>query len=167
MFDMKYLLVRDEKNISDVADRAYTNLSDKARKKAEDDLLKANPELKTFKSVSKGFIVRIPETIDGGEKHKRNLTDPVDAIANEILDNLKRYEKSLGDKFTALEQRQKADTEILKAANKELKTQPNGEAAAKTLSKYLSDSKKLNDKKLKLGLEALEKLQETAQAMNR
>jgi hypothetical protein len=163
---MKYLLVRDEKSIQEVADRAYRNLSATERAKAEADLIKANPELKTFRSVDKGYIVRIPDVRDGGEKNDRNLTDPVEVIGDEILDNLKRYEKSLSEKFTDLERQQNTTAEILKAASKELKTQPNGEAAAKTLSKYLSDSKKLNDKKLKLGLEALDKLQKTVKAMN-
>lgn len=158
---MKYLLVRDEKSIHDVADRAYKNLSAKAREKAEADLVKTNPELKTFKTVNKGFIVRIPEATDGGEKNSRNLVDPVEVFAAQMLVNLKRYDKSLPVKFTDLEQRQNKYAEILKAANKELKTLPNGEAAAKTLNKYLADSKKQNEKKLKLGLDALQKLQKT------
>ena len=104
---MRYLLLRNEESVRDVADKAYKGLSAKARKQAEAALLKANPELKTFESVRKGFIVRVPAVRNGGKKDRRNLIDPVEDIAHEMVENLKLFEISLTNKFTSLENRQK------------------------------------------------------------
>jgi len=164
---MKYLLLRDEQNIHDVADKAYKNLSAEARDQAEAALLKANPELKTFRSVDKGFIVRVPAVHNVGKKDRKNLVNPIEDIAQEMLENLKLLENSLTNKFANLDNRQKAIVENLKAASKELKKQPNGEAVAKALKKHVADSKPLNDKNKRLGLEALKKLQKTAENFER
>ena len=159
---MRYLLLRNEVSVQDVADRAYKGLSVKARKQAVATLLKANPELKTFKSVRKGFIVRVPAVRDGGQKNSRNLVDPIEGIAHEMSEKLKLFENTLTSTFSTHEIRQKSIMEILKAANKELKTIPNGETVAKTLKKHTVNSMKINEKNRKLGLEALEKLQKIA-----
>lgn len=164
---MRYLLLRNEESVRDVADKAYKGLTDKARNHAEAALLKANPELKRFKSVRKGFIVRIPTVRDDGEIDRRNIIDPVEEIADEMSEKLKLFENSLTRKFAELENRQKNIGETLKASNRDLKKYPNGDAVAKALKKHVVNSKKLNDKNKKLGLEALKKLQETATSFSR
>ncbi|MCF6256956.1 MAG: hypothetical protein L3K25_11785 [Gammaproteobacteria bacterium] len=164
---MKYLLLRNEKSVRDIADKAYKNLSDKARKQAEAALLKINPELKTFKSVRKGFIVRIPVIPEDSKSNRRNSIDPVENIAHEMSEKLKQFERSLDKKFVDLENRQKDFLQSLKAAGNELKKQPNGVAASKTLQKYVSDSNKLNDKNKKLSISALKKMQKTIATFDR
>jgi len=72
-----------------------------------------------------------------------------------MSENLTLFENSLRKKFTDLENRQQNDVKNLKIASSELKKLPNGSTAAKTLNKYVTDSKKINDKNKKLGLEAL------------
>jgi len=61
-----FYFIGNEKSVRDVVDSAYKSLSAKVRKQAEVALLKANSELKTFKSVRKGFIVRIPAILEAG-----------------------------------------------------------------------------------------------------
>ena len=164
--DMKYLLIRDEKSVQEVADKAYKKLTPAARKKAEADLVKANPELKSFRAVRKGSIVRIPDIREGGEKNTRNLKDPVEIFAGGVLDSLERLERGLETKFDDLKKHRKNTEATLKAANKELKQYPNGEETSKALSKHLSESKKLDDKNRKQTAEALQKLQKTVAAMD-
>ena len=50
---MKFLILRNEKSVGDIADKAYKKLSAKARKQAEANLLKANPELKKLNHYAK------------------------------------------------------------------------------------------------------------------
>ncbi len=164
---MKYLLLRNEKSVRDITDKAYKNLSDKARKQAETALLKINPELKTFKSVRKGFIVRIPVIPEDSKSNRRNAIDPIENIAHEMSEKLKQFERSLDKKFIDLEIRQKDFIQSLKAAGKELKSQPNGTAATKILQKHITDSKKQNDKNKKLGIDALKKMQKTIATFDR
>jgi len=164
---MKYLLLHNEKSVRDIADKAYKNLSDKARKQAETALLKINPELKTFKSVRKGFIVRIPEIPEDRKSNRRNAIDPIENIAHETSEKLKQLEDSLNKKFSALENRQKSFVQSLKAASKELKSQATGIAATKTLQKHVTDAKKQNDKNKKLSMTALKKMQKTIAAFDR
>jgi hypothetical protein len=164
---MRYLLLRNEKSVTDVAEKAYKGLTVKEREKAEIALLKANPELKKFRSVRKGFIVRVPDIHSGGEKNSKNLVDPVESIADEIVDNLKVFTVSLKEKYISLENRQKTIAEKLKVVNKELKNIPKGEEAGIVLRKHLTASKKLNEKNKNLGLEALDKLKKTAESFNR
>lgn len=164
---MRYLLLRNEKSVTEVADKAYKGLTAKARKQVEVALLKANPELKKFRSVRKGFIVRVPDIREGGERNKRNLIDPVENISDEIVENLKIFEIALKGKFDSLDKRQKSITEHLKTASKELGKTAKGPEVVKVLKKHLTGSKKLNEKNKKLGLEALEQLKKTAMALNR
>ncbi len=164
---MKYLLLRDEQNIHEVADKAFKNLSAETREQAEVALLKANPELKTFRSVRKGFIVRVPAVHNAGKNDRKNLVNPIENIAEEMLEDLKLFENSLITRFANLENRQKTIIQNLKTASKELKNQPNGEAVAKALKRHVEDSKELNEKNRRLGLEALEKLQKTAAEFER
>jgi len=141
-----------------ITEKAYKDLSATARKQAEAALLKANPELKTLRAARKGHIVRIPAIPEGGKPDRRGLVDPIEDIAIEMADNLKLFEKSLSKKFADLEGQQKNFVGTLKAANKELKTYPNGAEAAKTLTKHLAASKKSNDANKELSLDALKKL---------
>lgn len=160
---MRYLLLNNEKSVSDITDKAYKGLSAQARNKAEAALLKANPELKTASSLRKGLIIRIPATPDGVKADRRSLVDPIEDIALEMSDNLKLFEKSLSKKFALLESQQKRFSENLKAASKELKTYPNGTEAAKTLTRHLAASKKLNKTNKELSLEALKDLRKTVE----
>ncbi len=164
---MRYLLLRNETSVTEVADKAYKGLTAKARKQVEVALLKANPELKKFRTVRKGFIVRIPDIHEGGERNKRNLIDPVENISDEIVENLKVFESTLNEKFDSVDKRQKSITEHLKTANKELGETPKGPEVVKALKKHLADSKKLNEKNKKLGLEALDQLKKATMALNR
>ncbi len=164
---MKYLLLRNEKSVDEVADRAFKKLSSTQREQAKAALLKANPELKTFNSVRKGFIIRVPKVSEDIKSNIRNLVNPIEEIANELGDNLKTFENSLASRFTDLANRQKDIENILKVASKELKELPKGDAAAKTLKKHLLDSRKLNEKNRKLGLQALHDLQEAAAVFGR
>lgn len=163
---MRFLLLRNEESVKDVANKAYKGLTAKTRKQAEAALLKSNPELKKFKSVRKGFIVRIPTILEGEKPDHRNSVDPIEEITQELSNSLELFEKSFSKKYSELEIKQKTTIKYLKAANKELKTLPNGEAAAKTLKKHLADSKNINEKNNKLGLEALEILQKTVAAID-
>ena len=163
---MRFLLIRNEESVRDVADKAYKGLTVKAREQAEVALLKANPELKTFKSVRKGFIIRVPVIRDDGKEDRRNVVDPIEDIAHEMSESLQLLDNLLTKSFAKLENRQKDIVDKLKAGNKELKIQPGGDQVAKALRKHLADSKKSNAKKKKLGHEALEKLQKTASAFD-
>lgn len=164
---MKFLLVRNEKSISDIADNAYKNLSSEAKQQAELELLKANPELKTFKSVRKGFVVHIPELNDAPDKNTHNIVGPRDHLADELSKGLKLFDSSLNSKYTDFEAWEKDTSAKLKVADKELKTLSGGEAVAKQLKKHLADSKKYNETNKKLGLEALKKLQQTVADFDR
>ena len=164
---MRFLLIRNEKSIRDVADRAYKGLTAKKRQQVEAALLKANPALKTFRSVRKGFIVRVPAIRDGGTENRRNIIDPVADITQELIDDLSLFENSLPKKFSKLEDRQKDTLDKRKAGNKELKKQPSSNKMTKALRKHVAESKKLNVKNKKLVLEALEKLQKAASAFDR
>lgn len=164
---MRYLLLRNEESVKDVTEKAYKGLTAKSRKKAEAALLKINPELKKFKSVRKGFIVRVPDILEGGKPDHRNVVDPVENIIDEISDNLNLFEKSFKKKLSENELKQKTILKNLKLASKELKTLPNGGAAEKTLKKHATDSIKNNDKNTKLAIDALKRLQKTAASFDR
>lgn len=163
---MKYLLLRNEESIEDVAKTAYKGLTAKSRTQAEAALLKANPELRNFKEVAKGFIVRVP-AVRGGEKaDRRNLVGPVDDIAHEMLKRLEAFEDSLPSKLSRMEDRHIRTLEKLKDANKELRKQPNSANVAKTLKDHVADSKKIAEKNRKLALKALAKLKGTLATIN-
>lgn len=158
---MQYLLIRNEKNVKEVIDKAYKGLSGTVRKKAEEALLKENPELKTFKTVRKGFMVRVPKTVEGGTPDRRSVLDPLEDIASQASIHLKRFEEIFEEKFSNTDKVSTQTTKNLKTANAAIKKHPTGEIIAKALKKHIADSKKSNDKKVKLGKEALEKLQKT------
>ena len=164
---MKYLVIRNEKSITEVADKVYKNLKPAARKRAEGQILKANPQLKSFRSVRKGYIVRVPEVHELGERESRDLEQPVAPLAMDLQAGLKRYEQSLVEKFDAMDKQHKRIPELLKAANKDLKKIPNGEEAARALKSHITQAKKDSEKQRKLALEALQKLRKTAEAIDR
>lgn len=164
---MKFLILGNEGSVADIADKAFKGLSAAARKQAEAGLLKLNPELKKEKSIRKGVIVRIPATPTEGKPNRRNSIDPIENIIYEMSGKLDLLEESLTNKFTHLKKRQKNYVGNLKAASKELKTLPNGEASAKALNKYLTDAKATNEKELQLSIEALKALQKTVEDFDR
>jgi len=164
---MQYLLIRNEKNVEEVIDKAYKGLSGTLRKKAKQALLKANPELKTFKTVRKGFMVRVPKTVEGGKPDRRSVVDPLEEIADQASVHLKRFEEVLEEKYSNADKIHTQFTKNLKTANTAIKSHPTGEVIAKALKKHISDSKKSNDKKVNLGKEALEKMQKTLRSFDR
>lgn len=158
---MQYLMIRNEKNLKEVIDKAYKGLSGSVRKRAEKALVKANPELKTFKTVRKGFMVRVPKPAEGESADRRSVVDPLEDIASQASTHLKRFEAIFEEKFSNADEVNTQTAKHLKAANASIKKNPTGETIAKALKKHIADSKKSNDKKVKLGTEALEKLQKT------
>ncbi len=158
---MKYLILNKEASIGDVTDNAYKGLTATEKKKAIITLLKANPELKLAKAIQKGFIVRVPAISEKAKHNHRNLTDPVEKVTHEMSENLKLFEKTLSKKFINADKRQKGFIKNLKSASSELKKIPNGAETAKILSKYIKESKQSNEKSMKLGIEALNKMQKT------
>jgi hypothetical protein len=164
---MKYLVIRDEKSLEEVTDRVFRSLTPKQREKAGAELLRANPELKSFRAVRRGHIVRVPETPGGAEKNSRNLEQPVDELAADMLAGLQDYEVSLFAKFGAAQERSKQMASVLKAASKDLKKLPNGAAAAKKLNQNITAAVKQNDKNAELTKAALLELQKTVLSQNR
>lgn len=164
---MRYLIIRNEKTVHDVTDKAYKGLSDKTRKQAEAALLKANPGLKTFKSIRKGSIVNIPSIPDGAKKDSKNLVDPIEDNAQDVLDNIKLSEKTLARKFSKKKEDQEKTLGKIKMASKEFKKIPGGSELEKTLKKNITDSSKTNDKNLERGLDVLKLLQKTVATLER
>jgi len=164
---MKFIVIRNEKSVGDVADKAYKGLSAGARKKAEKALLRANPGLKSIESAGSGFIVRVPAIKDGEVADRRTIVDPVNDITNDLTEGLQAFESSLTNKFSAAEVRRREIAEKLKAASKDLNDQTHGKSVAKELKKHMTDSVKLHGKRKKHGLDALKKLQKTASIFDR
>ena len=164
---MKFLVLRNEESVAEIAEKAFKGLSATAKKQAESALLKLNPELKKIKNVRKGFIVHIPPTPKNGKPNRRNSVDPIENITYELSEKLDLFEGTIRKKFSDIQSRQNNYSANLKAAGKELKTLPNGEAAAKSLSKHLTAAKKANENNLQSSMEALKALQEIAASFDR
>lgn len=164
---MKFLILGNEESVTDIANKAFKGLSAKAKKEAETGLLKLNPELKKVKSIRKGLIVRVPATPEDGKPNRRRSVDPIENVIYEMSEKLDLMEDSLKNKFTNLNKRQKNYMAKIKAASKELKDLPNGDASAKALGKHLTDAKVTNEKMMKLSMEALKGLQKTAESFDR
>lgn len=164
---MKYFLLRNEKTISDITDKVYKNLTAKRRKRVETMLLKENPELKKITAARKGLLVRIPKILDEGETERRNVLDPIDAVAERLAESLQALEKQLAGKFSAQEEQQKETAKKLKDAGKALKKHPNGTKAAQALRKHLKEARMANEKNKKMVRDALKQLQKTAAGFDR
>jgi hypothetical protein len=158
---MKYLVLRKEKSIEEIADRVFRKLTPKQRENAEAELLKANPKLKSFRSIRKGYLVRIPEMRASGKKDRRQLVAPETELSDTILSRIQHHEKSLARKFEAAAESQARQAAILKASNRLLKKLPNGDAASKALNKRLAEEKKLHQNNRAQAEKALEQIKKT------
>jgi hypothetical protein len=88
---------RGEKTVADIADKMYLRLTPKQRKKAEAEILKANPQLNNLRAVPEGAIVRVPDLPELRPKTNRNLENPDTQIADAVSDAL----TALGTRFDA------------------------------------------------------------------
>jgi len=164
---MRYLILRNEKRVSDITDKIYQGLKAKAREQAETALLKANPELRSLKNFRKGFIVRIPPSTAQDGKGHRQIVDPIEDFTQEMVAELKLLEQKINDKFDHFDQKQNDTLEKIKAAAKELKEQDSGDKMANLLKKNIPILKKENNEKRKHGLDAIKKLQDIAASIDR
>ncbi|WP_444997864.1 hypothetical protein [Aliikangiella sp. IMCC44359] len=165
---MNYFLFDKEKSLEDIVNTAYKGLTASARKDAEALLIKANPQLKkSIKNIRKGSIIRVPAFRSKDKRNRKASDDPIETVALDLSKKLRVFEDVLSDKFSEVDKKIKREAALLKSATKELKTKPNGEELAKSLSKHLKESKEINAKKKKVSLDALEVLQKIADSVER
>ncbi len=159
---MKYFILRNEKNIAEISEKLYKDLTPKRRKLAETALLKENPELKKITKAKKGYLVRIPRTLEGHKADRRKVLDPYDQIANDMLDGFDAFETHFAETFTSRKAQQKDWASTLAAASKELKQHPKAGELTKALKKNITESRSQNTKQAKRIARALAQLKKTA-----
>jgi hypothetical protein len=164
---MKYLVLERETSVEEIAGKAYRNLPAAERRKAEKALIKENPRLKNMANVRAGALIRIPEGPRAERLDRRNVVDPVADLADKVADQLGLFEDELRRHFKARDEEVSGYPEIIKAAGKEEKKQPEIKEVSADLVKHLRASKKSNRQNRDRTLEAMKQLQEVAAALAR
>ena len=164
---MRYLVLEKETSVAEIAGKAYRNLPTAERRKAEEALVKANPELKNMANVRAGALIRIPEGAATGNLDRRNVVDPVDHLIDGVGDQLKALENEMRAGFAAFDERMKEYPQLIKAAEKEAEGRPEVTETIAELTKHLKASKKDHEKNREMGLAALKSLQEVAATLAR
>ena len=163
---MKYILLRDEKSLSEIADKAYKGLADKDRASAEQALLKANSNLKSLSGVSKGTMIRVPPLKRAGF-NARSVVDPVQQITAFMSDHLDKMEDAINQRFAREDLYLKDINGKMKEIVKAAKGQPVAEENAAELKKNIASRQKTLDTEKKEGLQSVAKLKKIIDTMDR
>lgn len=107
---------RGEKSVAEIVKKLYARLTPKQREQAEAALLKANPQLRTIKTLPKGSILHVPDLPELRIKTVRNLENPDAQVANNISETLDNYNKRLGEHFKTDNEATKTQLALLKSA---------------------------------------------------
>jgi hypothetical protein len=164
---MKYFLLRDEKSIAEIADKAYKGLSEKERASAETALLKANSNLKSLSKVRKGTIIHVPSISRADSFNKRSVVDPVAQITAFMADHLSKMERAVNDRYNAAEIHLKDTTGKMAELNSVVKGWPVGEENAAQLKKSIDSAQKNIEADKKERLEAVKQLQKAVELLDR
>ena len=164
---MRYLVLERETTVSEIAGKAYRDLPTAERRKAEEELVKANPKLKNMANLRAGALIRIPERADAPRLDRRNVVDPVDHLVSDVSDRLEAFLDEFKAGFGAWEKQLKDYPKMIKAAEKHAEEWPEIKAVSADLNKHLKAAKKDNEKNKEMGIDALKKLGEVAAALAR
>lgn len=137
-------LKKNETSAGALVQRLYPNLSESQRKKAEADLLKANPHLAEAAAFKPDTVVKLPDTPEFKAKAGAAEDDPIEAALEQLKEVVAGYRH---------EQTQHIDAELAAIASQEellkdkevaaaIKRSPDAGAIAETLKAYLRDGKK-------------------------
>lgn len=137
-------LKKTETTTAALIDRLYPNLTDAQRKKAETELLKANPHLTDAAAFKPDTVIKLPEAPGLKPKAGQAGDDPVKEMLGQLKTALEGYGKlqsmSLDNELAVI-----ADQEALlkdKELAAALKNSPEATEAAKQLSANLGKRKK-------------------------
>lgn len=164
---MRYLVLERETSVEEIAGKAYRNLAAAERRKAEEALIKENPQLKNMDNVRAGALIRIPEGPRAERLNRRNVVDPVADLAEKVADQLESFEDELRQHYKSHGEEIKGYSAIIKAAGKAEKEQPEIKEISADLVKHLRATKKSNKQNRDRTLEALKQLQKVAAALAR
>lgn len=140
---MRYYLLRDEKSISEIADKAYKKLSSDEREKLEQAILKENKNLKSFSKVKKGTLIKLPETTDIKQANKRSVFSPIDEMVGRFMENADILHKEVATKLEVREKDiAKAETQ-LKDMSRIIRKDKDADEKAKVVKKNLAEEKKM------------------------
>ena len=89
---MAITVFQGEKNLTELAEKLFSNLSKDQLAKVEHALLRENPHLKDVSRVNPGSILKIPAMPDLNLKPKRALKDPESDNLAELAKRLKTTE---------------------------------------------------------------------------
>ncbi len=107
---------RGERNVREITDKLFSNLTPRQREKAELALIKANPQLSNIRKLPKGAILRVPDLPELRAKTNRNLENPDDQIVKQISDALDAFGKQMGRQVGNEQKMIKKQTALLKSA---------------------------------------------------
>lgn len=111
---MRIKAYRDEKTLSEVADKVYSNLTPETRKLAEAELVKANPALAKIKDVKRGAVLVVPPVKGVKPRTHSGIDEPAAGLVEEISVALTEYDKLLAANFRVATADYENQTALLK-----------------------------------------------------
>ncbi len=150
---MPIVTFRGEANVGEVADKVFTRLTPKQREKAEAELLKANPQLKSMNKMETGTILRVPDVPELRAKTNRKLENPDDQIAKAISESLANLGSSTEKSLAAEKDALKEQAGLIKSAKfkRLISADPTLQELAKDATKHIAErSKELDERKKKI-----------------
>lgn len=154
---MPIVTYRGEANVGEVADKVYSRLTPKQREKAEAELIKANPQLKSVKKLTTGTILRVPDVPELRAKTNRKVENPDDQIANNIVKSLQVFASRMDKTVTQEKEALKEQAGVLKSAKVKRLTEsdPVLQALSKDSAVAIGNRSKLMDERKKLVAESV------------
>ncbi len=159
---MRYLPIRSEKSVSAIAERVYSDLTPEKRKLAEAALIRENPQLKAFKGIKSGTLVKIPRLDDVEKTGERSTADPVADSVKEAQRELDLFSESLKAAFSKAQSDVAAAAATAKKAEftKAMGSDPEAAAIAEKLKANLTQQAKDLKTQEKTTLDTLGKIGE-------
>jgi hypothetical protein len=88
-------LYPDLNNLGELVSKLYPDLKSAKKKKTEEALLRANPQLSFFADLQEGALLIVPKVTDVPSKTQGEIEEPVANIARTVAGALDQYRKQL------------------------------------------------------------------------
>lgn len=108
---MGFVMLKGERKLADVVERAFGELKAADRERAEAALARANPQLAKLDELAPGSLIVIPPVPGIARRAEPEVQGPASAVVGELSDTLKAYLRRLrasadaeAERLTALEE---------------------------------------------------------------
>jgi hypothetical protein len=128
----------NERNVRELAARAYGNLNAESLARAEKALLAANPQLRTATAFRTGAVITVPPVRGLAAPADATGKDPVDALRAALAEAASGYREQLAKSLDTRARELDAQEKLLKT--KEIAAAIKGEPGGPELQKQLTET---------------------------